>query len=68
MRDKKSFLSVREVAEILNVAEKTVRKYVWQRTIPYLKIGGHVRFDPKKIEQWIEEKEVPTFDQIGRRR
>ena len=53
---------------MLGISEKTVRKYVWQRTIPYFKIGGHVRFDPAKIEKWIEEKEVPTFDQIGRRR
>ncbi|MDD3997141.1 MAG: helix-turn-helix domain-containing protein [Sphaerochaetaceae bacterium] len=60
----KQFLTVSDVAELLQVAEKTVRKYVWLRTIPYLKIGGHVRFDQEKIESWIAEREVPTYDSI----
>lgn len=57
----KSFLNVEEVAELLNVAEKTVRKYVYERTIPYYKIGGHVRFNEQKILDWIAEKEMPVY-------
>jgi excisionase family DNA binding protein len=48
----------------LSISEKTVRKYVWQKTIPYLKIGGHVRFDIGKIHAWLEQREVPTLDEI----
>lgn len=59
-----SFMTVGEIAQLLNVAEKTIRKYVWQRTIPYVKIGGHVRFDKLKIQEWIREREVPTYNQI----
>ncbi len=64
------FLTVSEVAQLLNVAEKTVRKYVWERTIPYVKIGGNVRFSQQKIQEWISEREVPTYAQIqyGRNR
>jgi len=57
----KSFLNVEEVAVLLNVAEKTVRKYVYERTIPYYKIGGHVRFNEQKLLDWIAEKEMPVY-------
>jgi excisionase family DNA binding protein len=64
----KSFLTVEEVAELLNVAEKTVRKYVWERSIPYYKIGGHVLFNEQKLLDWIAEKEMPAYNQRGRKR
>jgi excisionase family DNA binding protein len=60
----KQYYNVREIAEFLSISEKTVRKYVWQKTIPYLKIGGHVRFDIGKIHAWLEQREVPTLDEI----
>jgi excisionase family DNA binding protein len=63
-KETKQFMTVNDVAQLLNVAEKTVRKYVWQKTIPYLKIGGHVRFDIDKIHAWLEQREVPTLDEI----
>lgn len=59
-----SFMTVNEVAQLLNVAQKTIRKYVFERSIPYFKIGGHVRFDQQKIIEWIEEREVPTYNKI----
>lgn len=59
-----SFMTVNEVAQLLNVAEKTIRKYVFERSIPYFKIGGHVRFDQQKIIEWIKEREVPTYNEI----
>ena len=55
----KQYYNVTEIAELLGISEKTVRKYVWQKTIPYLKIGGHVRFDIDKIHAWNNEKYLP---------
>ncbi len=60
----KIFLTVNQVAVMLGIAEKTVRKYIWLRSIPYVKIGGHVRFDQDKILAWLEEREVPTLAEI----
>jgi len=57
-------MTVKEVAELLKIAEKTVRKYLWQKQIPYLKIGGHVRFEKTQILAWISEKQVPTIEEI----
>jgi excisionase family DNA binding protein len=57
-------LNVNEVAALLSVSPKTIRKYVWEKTIPYLKINGHVRFEKQRLYEWLEEKQVPTLDEI----
>ena len=43
-------LSVPEVAAILGVKEPTIRKWVQERKIAFVKIGAFVRFDPDYIE------------------
>lgn len=58
------YLNVKEVAELLHIAEKTVRKYVWQKSIPYTKIGGHVRFNKERLNLWLEQRDVPTLEEI----
>jgi excisionase family DNA binding protein len=44
------------VARWLNVSESTVRKWVHYGFIPYIKLGGAVRFSRKDIEAWIQER------------
>ncbi len=61
---KKEYLTVNDIAELLSVSPKTIRKYVWQKTIPYLKINGHIRFEKVRIDEWLEEKQVLTIDEI----
>lgn len=58
------FLTVKEVANLLGIAEKTVRKYVWLKTIPYAKINGHVRFNQERLEAWLAQRDVPTIEEI----
>jgi len=38
------------VAEHLGVSQSCVRKHVWKKTIPFLKIGGAVRFNLSEVE------------------
>jgi excisionase family DNA binding protein len=57
-------LNVNEVAALLSVSPKTIRKYVWEKTIPYLKVNGHVRFEEQRLYEWLEKKQVPTLDEI----
>jgi len=64
LEQQKNYLTVKEVAELLHIAEKTVRKYVWQKSIPYTKIGGHVRFNWERLNLWLEQRDVPTLDEI----
>ena len=49
-----TYLSIEELAKYLDVAEKTVRKWVLNRDIPYHKIMKIIRFRLSEIEKWIE--------------
>jgi excisionase family DNA binding protein len=48
-----TYLSIEGVAKYLGIAEKTVRKWVLNREIPYHKIMKVIRFRVSEIEEWI---------------
>lgn len=48
-------LSVKNVAELLNVSEKTIYRMVQNETIPCFRVGGQWRFDRREIKSWIED-------------
>jgi excisionase family DNA binding protein len=49
-----TYLSIEGLAKYLDIAEKTVRKWVLNRDIPYHKIMKVIRFRVSEIEQWVE--------------
>lgn len=49
---KRPLWAVIDVAQYLRVSERTVRDWIYQRKIPFLKVGRCVRFDPAVIESW----------------
>ena len=51
---KQRLLTVQEAARYLAVSVSTVYGWVWQRRIPFVKIGRAVRFDPRDLEAFIE--------------
>jgi excisionase family DNA binding protein len=51
-------LNVQEVAHRLNLAVPTIYKMVNQRRIPYVKIGGALKFDLAALDEWIKESTV----------
>ncbi len=51
-------LSINEVADYLGVTPRTVRGYVTIKYIPYVKVGGNIRFKESKIDKWVEKKET----------
>lgn len=44
--------TVQEVACFLAVSSKTVRAWQYAHRIPFLKIGGTVRFVPQQVQHW----------------
>ncbi len=58
----KRYLSIKETAEYLGVAEGTL--YVWKchREIPCLKIGRLVKFDIQEIETWLKDKRMKIVE------
>ena len=50
-----NILTIREVAELLKINEKTVYKLAADSKIPGFKVGGSWRFDRTVISKWIEK-------------
>jgi excisionase family DNA binding protein len=53
-------LSVDELARHLGTSSGHLRRLVAARRVPYLKVGGYVRFDPVEIAAWLDRSRVTT--------
>ena len=53
-----TLLTVKELARILVISEKTIYSYVARNMIPYMKIQSSVRFRPKHVAQWFNRKQI----------
>ena len=62
-------LTVEEVAQIVGVKPSTVKTWVHDRSIPFIKFGpgkkSPLRFNPESIQRWYEEKESHPGDDPG---
>jgi excisionase family DNA binding protein len=54
-------IDIEELERRTTIKQATLRKYVVQRKIPFVKIGRLVRFDPAEIDVWITERKVPAL-------
>lgn len=53
-------LDIAGLAGRLAVSERYIRRLVFERRIPFLKIGHFIRFDPADINSWIAQARVPV--------
>ena len=58
--DNQTLLTTKETARLLNVKMSWLRSAIFRKTIPYVKVGGLVRFRQRDLAKWIEKntKEV----------
>ena len=61
-----SLLDVDEVADHLHITERHVRRLVFERRIPFLKIGSLLRFDPEDVDGWLSTLRVDVRDSVLR--
>jgi excisionase family DNA binding protein len=61
MAKNKEILTVKEVAEYLNIHPLTVQKHAREGKIPAFRIGSDWRFHKKHIERWIREKSASNM-------
>jgi len=54
----KLLINVKQLSESTGLSVFTLYSWINQKRIPYVKVGRLVRFEPKKIEKWIEAKTV----------
>jgi excisionase family DNA binding protein len=55
MRKPEPLCTVAQVAEILNVSEKTVRRLIKKGRLRVIRIGGLLRIDPLDIQDLIRD-------------
>ena len=53
------FLTVRDVADLLKVSEKTVRRLQSRGDLPSFRVGTQVRFRRTDIEDWVDQQQGP---------
>ncbi len=54
----RAFLTIQEAAHYTGIAVTTLYKWVSQRKIPHIKMGRLVKFDPRKLDEWIKQQTV----------
>jgi excisionase family DNA binding protein len=50
-----TYLTIEELAAYLKIAEQTVRRWIFDREVPYCKIRKIIRFRISEIEKWIDD-------------
>ena len=56
-------LTIPEVADFLKVSVSLVRRLQQQRRIPFIKVGGSVRFERSDIDAYLKKRKVPSVGQ-----
>ena len=49
-------LTIQELSQILKISKKTIYGWVHDNYVPYMKLGGAVRFREKDIETWLAKR------------
>jgi excisionase family DNA binding protein len=56
----KNLLSAEKTAEVLGVKPSTIKKWVHEKKIPFVKFGegkkSIVMFNPRRMNRWVEEQ------------
>lgn len=55
-------LTLTEVAELLKISVPTVRRLQQQRKMPFVKVGGRIRFTRSDVASYLEKRRVRSID------
>ena len=61
-KSKEWLLTPEDVADRVSAKKSTVYSWVHQRKIPFLKVGGLLRFRLSDIEKWLEQQRVDVWE------
>jgi len=56
---RRELIDVPALAIEFGVTQRFIRRLVAEDRVPFLKIGKFVRFDPREIENWIDQSRRP---------
>jgi excisionase family DNA binding protein len=66
MEAKEPLLTVQAAARYLAVSVSTLYGWVWQRRVPFVKIGRALRFVPHDLEAFVEASKQSPRQEISR--
>jgi excisionase family DNA binding protein len=58
LRDRDTALTSAELCKLINVHPVTLREWTRSGRIPAYRIGREWRYDPAKVADWLDEREV----------
>lgn len=58
-------LKIKDVADLLNVSETTVRRWLTDGKIPAYRINGQYRFSKMEIENWVMSHKIGKSDEAS---
>ncbi len=50
----RTWLTLDELAELLHITERHIRRLVAENRIPYTKVGGQLRFNLARVQGWLD--------------
>lgn len=56
------YVRAEAVAAYTALSVNTIRAYVLQKKMPYIKRNGVVLFDLQEIDQWLQQGRVPVLE------
>ena len=58
----RKLLTTEEFAAALGLSPKTVRQWTWMRKVPFVRVGGAIRFRPETVTEIIDRGAVPALE------
>jgi len=62
MEKLQKLLTVQQVSEIIQIHPNSLYRLCYQKRIPFTRLSGMIRFDPKAIEGWVEQGRIEPED------
>ena len=56
-----NLITVEELAVVFGLAPQTIRNWVAQKKLPYVKIGKRNMFLVGSLQKWLDRKEIPQW-------
>lgn len=60
MDEKREYLKVPEVAQVLRIARSRAYELVGSGEIPSVRIGRSLRVSRRELDQWLEDRRQPS--------